>query len=151
VTTLDLAAGETLIRKGEKAKGLYYLADGELEITDFGKILQPGAILGEIGVFAQDQERTATLCAAPTAACTSCPKARPSSFIFRTNRLACYFAADHQSSAGEQQAAPGNQYGLKRNCENHGEIHCSKQDFTRHIEAIGPLRRASRTAARYNL
>jgi CRP-like cAMP-binding protein len=61
VTTLDLAAGETLIRKGEKAKGLYYLADGELEITDFGKILQPGAILGEIGVFAQDQERTATV------------------------------------------------------------------------------------------
>jgi CRP-like cAMP-binding protein len=61
MTTLSLAAGETLIRKGEKAEGLYYLVHGELEITDFGKILMPGAMLGEIGVFARIQERTATV------------------------------------------------------------------------------------------
>jgi Cyclic nucleotide-binding domain len=30
-------------------------------ITDFGKTLGPGAMLGEIGVFAQHQERTATV------------------------------------------------------------------------------------------
>lgn len=61
MTARNFAAGETLIRKAEKADRLYYLADGELEITDFGKRLQPGAILGEIGVFAQNQERTATV------------------------------------------------------------------------------------------
>ncbi len=61
MTTRNLAAGEILIHKGEKADRLYYLVDGELEITDFGKTLQPGAMLGEIGVFAQGQERTATV------------------------------------------------------------------------------------------
>jgi CRP/FNR family transcriptional regulator, cyclic AMP receptor protein len=61
MTTRNLAAGETLIRKGEKADRLYYLVDGELEITEFGKTLQPGAMFGEIGVFARDQERTATI------------------------------------------------------------------------------------------
>ncbi|MGA7323471.1 MAG: cyclic nucleotide-binding domain-containing protein [Rhodomicrobium sp.] len=54
-------AGETLIRKGEQADRLYYLSEGEIEITDFGKKLGPGAILGEIGVFASKQERTATI------------------------------------------------------------------------------------------
>jgi CRP/FNR family transcriptional regulator, cyclic AMP receptor protein len=61
MTTRNLAAGEILIQKGEKADRLYYLIDGELEITDLGKTLQPGAMLGEIGVFAQQQERTATV------------------------------------------------------------------------------------------
>jgi CRP/FNR family transcriptional regulator, cyclic AMP receptor protein len=61
MTTRNLAAGEILIHKGEKADRLYYLIDGELEITDFGKTLLPGAMLGEIGVFAQQQERTATV------------------------------------------------------------------------------------------
>ncbi len=61
MTTRNLAAGEILIHKGEKADRLYYLVDGELEITDFGKTLGPGAMLGEIGVFAQHQERTATV------------------------------------------------------------------------------------------
>ena len=34
-----LAAGETLVRKGDKADRLYYLLDGELEIVDLSKIL----------------------------------------------------------------------------------------------------------------
>jgi CRP-like cAMP-binding protein len=37
------------------------LSEGELELTDFAKTLQRGAIFGEIGVFAQNQERTATI------------------------------------------------------------------------------------------
>jgi CRP/FNR family cyclic AMP-dependent transcriptional regulator len=57
----DLAAGEILVRKGEKADRLFYLSEGELELTDFAKTLQSGAIFGEIGVFAQNQERTATI------------------------------------------------------------------------------------------
>lgn len=57
----SLRAGEIVIRKGEQADRLYYLSGGELEITDFGKKLGPGAIVGEIGVFASPQERTATI------------------------------------------------------------------------------------------
>jgi CRP-like cAMP-binding protein len=61
MTARNLAAGQVLIRKGEKADRLYYLVDGQLEITDIGKRLQPGAMFGEIGVFARDQERVATI------------------------------------------------------------------------------------------
>jgi CRP/FNR family transcriptional regulator, cyclic AMP receptor protein len=61
MTRRTFVAGETLVRKGERADCLYYLADGELEITDFKKVLVPGAMVGEIGVFAPNQERTATI------------------------------------------------------------------------------------------
>jgi CRP-like cAMP-binding protein len=54
-------AGETLVRKGERADRLYYLVEGELEVTDFGKVLKSGAVVGEIGVFALNQVRTATV------------------------------------------------------------------------------------------
>jgi CRP-like cAMP-binding protein len=55
------SAGETLVHKGAKADRLYYLVDGELEITDFNKVLKSGAVVGEIGVFATTQARTATV------------------------------------------------------------------------------------------
>ena len=54
-------AGEILVRKGDKADRLYYLLDGELEVVDFNKILKPGAMIGEIGVFSPNQTRTATV------------------------------------------------------------------------------------------
>ena len=57
----DVPAGTTLIRKGDRADRLYYLAEGELELVEFGKTVAKGAILGEIGVFAQDHARTATV------------------------------------------------------------------------------------------
>ena len=55
------SAGETLVRKGDKADRLFYLANGELEVTDFHKVLTSGAMVGEIGVFAPNQRRTATI------------------------------------------------------------------------------------------
>ena len=61
MTERNLAAGDTLIRKGEKADRLYFLVKGTLEIPELGKTIEPGAVLGEIGVFARDQERTATV------------------------------------------------------------------------------------------
>jgi CRP/FNR family cyclic AMP-dependent transcriptional regulator len=61
MTRRTFVAGETLVRKGERADCLYYLVDGELEVTDFKKTLAPGAMVGEIGVFAPNQARTATI------------------------------------------------------------------------------------------
>jgi CRP-like cAMP-binding protein len=58
---LNIPAGQTLMHKGEKSDALFYLASGELEISEVGKILRPGAVVGEIGVFAHDQTRTATV------------------------------------------------------------------------------------------
>ncbi len=57
----NFSAGETLVHKGDNADRLYFLVDGELEIIDFNKVLKPGAVVGEIGVFAPNQVRTATV------------------------------------------------------------------------------------------
>jgi CRP/FNR family transcriptional regulator, cyclic AMP receptor protein len=61
MTRRKFAAGETLVRKGENADRLYYLADGELEVAEFKKVLNSGAVVGEIGVFAPNHQRTATI------------------------------------------------------------------------------------------
>ena len=61
MTKRDVGAGETLLRKGKKADRLCYLSEGQLEHTDFAKTLRHGAIFGEIGVFARNQQRTATV------------------------------------------------------------------------------------------
>jgi hypothetical protein len=61
MTRQNGSAGEILFRKGDKADRLYYLMDGELEIPDFNKVLKSGAVVGEIGVFASNQVRTATV------------------------------------------------------------------------------------------
>jgi CRP/FNR family transcriptional regulator, cyclic AMP receptor protein len=61
MTRKKLSMGETLVRKGEKADRLFYLLDGEMEVVELNKILKPGAMIGEIGVFAPNQTRTATV------------------------------------------------------------------------------------------
>lgn len=54
-------AGQILMRKGDKADRMYYLVNGRMEVCELGKVLEPGAVLGEIGIFARDQKRTATV------------------------------------------------------------------------------------------
>jgi CRP/FNR family cyclic AMP-dependent transcriptional regulator len=61
MTRRKFGAGETLVRKGERADRLYYLVDGEIEVIEFSKVLQPGTTVGEIGVFSPNQQRTATI------------------------------------------------------------------------------------------
>lgn len=61
MTRRKLNAGEALVRKGERADRLYYLIDGEIEVIELNKVLHAGAMVGEIGVFAPNQQRTATI------------------------------------------------------------------------------------------
>jgi CRP/FNR family transcriptional regulator, cyclic AMP receptor protein len=61
MTRRKFSAGDTLVRKGERADQLYYLMEGEIEVIEFGKVLHAGAMVGEIGVFAPSQQRTATI------------------------------------------------------------------------------------------
>jgi CRP/FNR family cyclic AMP-dependent transcriptional regulator len=61
MTQRKFVAGEILVRKGEEADRLYYLVKGKLEVSEFKKVLNPGAMVGEIGVFAPNQRRTATI------------------------------------------------------------------------------------------
>lgn len=54
-------AGQVLLNKGDKADRMYYLVSGTMKIPELGKIIEPGAILGEIGIFARDQKRMASV------------------------------------------------------------------------------------------
>ena len=54
-------AGDTLIRKGEQADRLFYLVHGQVKVAEIDKTLSSGTVMGEIGVFARDQIRTATV------------------------------------------------------------------------------------------
>lgn len=54
-------AGTVLWRKGDEAKGMLYLEQGSLKLPEYGEMLIPGALVGEIGLFAPDNRRTLTL------------------------------------------------------------------------------------------
>ena len=56
-----LKAGEVLMKKGDRADHMYYLENGTMRIPEIGKLIEPGAVLGEIGIFAPDQKRTMTV------------------------------------------------------------------------------------------
>ena len=53
-------AGEILFRRGDAGGEIFYLVRGALRLAEFGKSLGPGAMLGEISLFAPRGERTAT-------------------------------------------------------------------------------------------
>lgn len=61
---LRLAAGVTLHRKGDLAEEAYVLTRGEVSLTEPGVTLNQGALFGEIGLFTDENRRTATAVAA---------------------------------------------------------------------------------------
>lgn len=61
MTRRVIPAGTLLFRKGDSADRLYYLAAGTLRIEEIGKKLGAGEVIGEIGLFAPDHRRTASV------------------------------------------------------------------------------------------
>jgi CRP/FNR family transcriptional regulator, cyclic AMP receptor protein len=53
--------GDVLFRKGEIADRLIYLSAGKLRLAEIGQEVQPGELIGEIGLFSPDRKRTQTL------------------------------------------------------------------------------------------
>ena len=54
-------AGEVLWRQGDVATEMFYLDHGKLRLAEYGTTLEPGVLVGEIGLFAPDNRRTLTL------------------------------------------------------------------------------------------
>ena len=53
------SAGQTLFRKGDRATHVYLLCQGSVRLPEIDVVVDAeGAILGEIGIFAPDHERT---------------------------------------------------------------------------------------------
>ncbi|MEM6355625.1 MAG: cyclic nucleotide-binding domain-containing protein [Pseudomonadota bacterium] len=63
-------SGEVLFRKGDAADFMFYLASGRVLLKEVEKTLEPGELVGEIGLFAGDGRRMATVqCIEPCEIC----------------------------------------------------------------------------------
>ena len=61
VTTKErFATGTVLFAKGAQARHVYYLLHGRLWLKELDRMLEPGQIFGEIGVFSPEERRTAS-------------------------------------------------------------------------------------------
>lgn len=56
----EIAAGEVLFRRGDQSDAMYLLESGEVELTEINLTVEPGSLVGEIGLLAPSQVRTAT-------------------------------------------------------------------------------------------
>ena len=54
-------AGEWLWHKGDAAQEMLYLHSGQLRLVEHDELLNPGELVGEIGLFAPDNRRTLSL------------------------------------------------------------------------------------------
>lgn len=53
--------GAVVFRKGDEANKLYYLRNGLVRLEETGTYITDGEIIGEIGIFARNKKRTATV------------------------------------------------------------------------------------------
>jgi CRP/FNR family cyclic AMP-dependent transcriptional regulator len=61
MTRRQAKAGDTLWRKGDVATEMLFVESGELRLVEHDAPIGPGAIIGEIGLFAPDNRRTGTV------------------------------------------------------------------------------------------
>jgi CRP-like cAMP-binding protein len=60
MTARRVAAGEVLFRRGDVAGEMFHVLSGAVRLAELDKTLGPGALLGEISMFAPRRERTTT-------------------------------------------------------------------------------------------
>ena len=61
MTRRQATAGQTLWKKGDVAAEMIYLESGKLRLVEHEEQLAPGSLVGEIGLFAPDNQRTLTV------------------------------------------------------------------------------------------
>ena len=65
----ELPAGHVLFRKGEVGAEAFLIGSGEVHIPEYDALVRPGDLLGEIGLLATDNLRSATaVCRTPVRA-----------------------------------------------------------------------------------
>jgi CRP/FNR family transcriptional regulator, cyclic AMP receptor protein len=60
MTRRQVESGQVLFRKGDPADAMYLILKGSVRLLELDITLGPGALVGEIGVFAPDNRRTGT-------------------------------------------------------------------------------------------
>jgi CRP/FNR family transcriptional regulator, cyclic AMP receptor protein len=60
-STHQAKSGDVLFRKGDAADAMYFAVSGRYRLTELGKDILSGQVVGELGLFAPDKSRTQTL------------------------------------------------------------------------------------------
>jgi CRP/FNR family cyclic AMP-dependent transcriptional regulator len=61
MTRRAFKTGEVLFRKGDPADSMIYIASGEVQMEGVDQRLEPGDLIGEIGLFSPEKKRTQTI------------------------------------------------------------------------------------------
>lgn len=61
MTRKQVAAGTTLWRQGDVAQEMLYLESGTVRLVEHDELLDPGVLIGEIGVLSPENRRTLTI------------------------------------------------------------------------------------------
>ncbi len=53
--------GEFLFHQGDSADFIYYLSAGQVRLVELNKVIEPGSLIGEIGMFTPSRQRTQSI------------------------------------------------------------------------------------------
>ncbi|MDU8945506.1 Crp/Fnr family transcriptional regulator [Ovoidimarina sediminis] len=60
MTPCEMREGDVIFRKGDVADRMYYISSGQIRLEELDKTIGRGVLLGEVGLFSNEQSRTAT-------------------------------------------------------------------------------------------
>jgi CRP/FNR family transcriptional regulator, cyclic AMP receptor protein len=83
-------AGATLFSVGEDAVDMFLLTEGRIRLQEFGVDLQPGEVIGEIGVFSPHGKRTATAVCIEDCRLQCISRERVRELVFQNPRFGFY-------------------------------------------------------------
>lgn len=84
------AAGATLFRKGDDADSMYLLTEGRILLEELGVHVEPGEMIGEIGLFSARGKRTATAVCTQDCGLHSVSRSKVRELVFQNPGFAFY-------------------------------------------------------------
>jgi hypothetical protein len=86
-----IEAGEILFRKGDEADQMFFLVDGELHLKEIDINIQPGAVVGELGMLAPSRTRTQTMVCTQGGSVLEISYARIEELYYQNPQFGFYF------------------------------------------------------------
>jgi hypothetical protein len=91
MTRRTFKAGEVLFRRGDHADIIIYLASGKVKIQELGQMIEPGTLIGEIGLFSPDRLRTQTIVCESDGEAYTMTDEKAYQLYYQNPRLGFYF------------------------------------------------------------
>lgn len=87
---VSLSAGATLFRKGDRADDMYVLTSGRVRLPDADVDIEPGELVGEVGMFAPEGQRMMTAVCTDDCRLQRITRDRVRELVFQNPRIGFY-------------------------------------------------------------